>query len=70
MLTDIFTGSIIDYLMHDNLPADDVKARNIVRQADQYYTHKGLLYHIWHSLSKKTYARARCISAVYPFNLH
>ena len=44
---------MLDYLMHDNLPADDVKARNIVLQADQYYAHEGLLYHIWHSLAKR-----------------
>lgn len=48
-----FAGSMIDYLLHDNLPTDDVKARNIMLQADQYYAHGGLLYHIWHSPAKR-----------------
>ena len=70
LLTDNFAGSMLDYLMHDNLPADDVKARNIVLQTDQFSAHEGLLYHIWHSPAKKTYAREKCLSAVCPCNLH
>jgi hypothetical protein len=30
-----------------------LKARNIVLQADQYYAHEGLLYHIWHTPAKR-----------------
>lgn len=53
VLVDHFAGSMLDFLEHDNLPDDDLKARNIVLQADQYYVNDGLLYHIWHTPAKR-----------------
>ena len=52
LLTDIFAGSMLQYLENDELPDNAIKARNVVLQADQYYAHEGLLYHIWHTPAK------------------
>ncbi len=53
LLTDNFASSMLDFLTNDDLPDDDLKARNIILQADQYYAHEGLLYHVWHSPAKR-----------------
>ncbi len=55
LLTDTFASSMLNFLEHDTLPNDAQKARNIklLLQADQYYVHKGLLHHIWHTPAKR-----------------
>ncbi|XP_072036114.1 uncharacterized protein [Amphiura filiformis] len=53
LLTDTFASSMLNFLEHDKLPDDALKARNLLLQADQYYVHEGLLYHIWHTPAKR-----------------
>ena len=53
LLTDTFASSMLNFLEHDKLPDDALKARNLLLQADQYYVHEGLLYHIWHTAAKR-----------------
>jgi len=53
LLTDNFASSMLDFLERDKLPNDPQKAKHLLLQADQYYVHEGLLYHIWHTPAKR-----------------
>ena len=53
LAADSFANSMMTYLVQDVLPADSVKARDIVIQSDQYFVHDELLYHIWHTPAKR-----------------
>ena len=50
---DTFAGPMLKYLQQDELPQDTTKARNLLLQSSQYYSHKGLLYRIWHTPAKR-----------------
>jgi hypothetical protein len=66
--TDDFAGSMLKYLVNDELPDVAIKARNLVIQADQYYAHEGLLYQIWHTPAD-TCRREMSIVFIYQYNM-
>jgi len=52
-LSDSFAGPMLQFLDQDMLPDDQRQARDILLQADQYFVHEGLLYHVWHTPSRR-----------------
>ena len=60
---------LIDYLQHDILPTDNVKARRLIVTSDDYYLNEnGILCHLWSPGSRRI--NSLCSQIVAPQSIH